>query len=134
MPIDIIDFGCGYGYLGMILLPILPTGSTYTGVNISDSLLDEAKSLFKDSEYKTKFIKSDINSFNTEEKYDLAICQAFLRHLPNPKDVLQQMINSVAVGGMVICIEVNREFENAGLYIPEMDYNSTSKTAIMQRL
>lgn len=133
-PINIIDFGCGYGYLGMMLLPILPTGSTYTGVDISDSLLDEGKSFFKDSEYKTEFIKSDINLFDVKEKYDIAICQALLRHLPNPKDILKKMIDSVSVGGMVICVEVNREFENAGLYIQEMDYNSGSKTSIMQKL
>jgi 16S rRNA G1207 methylase RsmC len=31
--VKIIDFGCGYGYLGMKLLPLLPKGSTYTGVD-----------------------------------------------------------------------------------------------------
>lgn len=31
-PVRIIDFGCGYGYLGTKLLPLLPEGSTYTGV------------------------------------------------------------------------------------------------------
>jgi len=47
----------------------------------------------------------------------MAICQAFLRHLPNPKDILKKMIDSVSDGGLVVCIEVNREFENVGLYI-----------------
>ncbi len=133
-PIDIIDFGCGYGYLGMMLLPILPAGSTYTGVDISDTLLEEARAIFKDSEYKTEFIKSDINLFNVKEKYDMAICQALLRHLPNPKDILKKMIDSVSVGGMVTCIEVNRAFENEGLYIQGMDYSSNSRTPIMQKL
>lgn len=32
-PIDIIDFRCGDGYLGMKLLELLPEGSTYTGVD-----------------------------------------------------------------------------------------------------
>lgn len=133
-PINIIDFGCGYGYLGMILLPILPVGSTYTGVDISDELLNEAKSLFKDSKYKTEFIKGDINLFDVKGKYDMAICQALLRHLPNPKDILRKMIDSVLVGGMVICVEVNREFENVGFYIQGTNYNSGNKTSIMQKL
>lgn len=133
-PINIIDFGCGYGYLGMMLLPILPIGSTYTGIDISDALLDEAKSLFKDSEYKTEFIKGDIKSFNIKEKYDMAICQALLRHLSSPKDILKKMIDSVLVDGMVICIEVNREFENAGMYIQGMDYSSVSESSIMKKL
>lgn len=133
-PVKVIDFGCGYGYLGMMLLPILPAGSTYTGVDISNSLLDEAKSLFKDSGYKTEFINSDIKLFNTAEKYDMAICQALLRHLPKPKEVLRKMIDSVSLGGRVICIEVNREFDNAGLYIEGMDYNANNNTSIMQKL
>lgn len=133
-PINIIDFGCGYGFLGTVLLPILPSGSTYTGVDISDTLIDEAKALFKESEYKTEFIKSDINMFNAKDKYDMAICQAFLRHLPNPKEILKKMIDSVSIGGMVVCVEVNREFDNVGLYVQGMDQISGSKTSIMQKL
>jgi len=34
--VDVVDFGCGYGYLGLVLMPLLPEGSTYTGVDISD--------------------------------------------------------------------------------------------------
>ena len=35
---------------------------------------------------------------------------------------------------MVVCIEVNREFENAGLYIKEMDYNSFGTTPVLQKM
>ncbi|MCT4545342.1 MAG: methyltransferase domain-containing protein [Vallitalea sp.] len=132
-PIDIIDFGCGYGYLGIMLLKILPTGSTYTGVDISDKLLDEARIIFKDSAYKTKFIKSDLNSLKVKEKYDIAICQALLRHLPNPKEILKKMTDSVKIGGMVICAEINREFENVGLYIKGIEYNSLNKTSVLKK-
>jgi transcriptional regulator with XRE-family HTH domain len=133
-PINIVDFGCGYGYLGMALLPILPKGSTYTGIDISETLISEAKSLFKDSEYIANFFKSDLNEYVSKEKYDLAICQALLRHLPNPGDILKKMVDAVTIGGMVICIEVNREFENAGLYIKGMDYNSFGTTPVWQKL
>ena len=133
-PVNIIDFGCAYGHLGMVLLPILPKGSTYTGVDISDTLISEAKMIFEDSEYQTEFIESDLNLFSVKEKYDIAICQSLLRHLPNPKDILKKMVDSVTVDGMVICIEVNREFENAGLYIKGMDYNSFGTTAVFQKL
>jgi len=133
-PINIIDFGCGYGYLGMMLLSILPKGSTYTGIGVSEKLIDEAKSLFKGSEYKTEFIKSDLNTFRAKEKYDMAICQALLRHLPNPNEILKKMVESVSVGGMVVCVEVNREFENAGLCIKEIEFNSFDKTSALQKL
>lgn len=133
-PVDIIDFGCGYGYLGTVLLPILPKGSTYTGMDFSETLLDEASSLFKGCESKTEFINCDLNFFSAKEKYDIAICEALLRHLPNPKDILKKMIDSVKAGGLVISIEVNREFENAGLFIKGMDYDANRTDAALHKL
>lgn len=133
-PINVIDFGCGYGHLGLLLLKLLPKGSTYTGVDISDTLLEEARALFKDSGYITEFIKCDLNEFNTIEKYDIAICQALLRHLPNPKDILGKMVNSVSAGGRVVCIEVNRELENAGIYIKGVNYNPSVTASVLQKL
>ncbi|MDE7045644.1 MAG: helix-turn-helix domain-containing protein, partial [Acetatifactor sp.] len=32
-PVSILDCGCGYGFLGLLLLPHLPEGSTYTGID-----------------------------------------------------------------------------------------------------
>lgn len=40
-----------------------------------------------------------------------------------PIEVLKKMIASVKTGGLIICIDVNREFENDGLYIDDMDYD-----------
>lgn len=133
-PVKIIDFGCGYGYLGMVLLPFLPKGSTYTGIDIQEAFLDEAKLLFRESQYITEFIKHDLNSYTTEEKYDIAICQALLRHLSDPKAIIKKMADSVTVGGMVVCIEVNREMENAGLFINGVQYNAFRTAPALQKL
>ena len=37
-PVDLIDFGCGIGFMGLMLLPLLPKGSTYTGIDIKACL------------------------------------------------------------------------------------------------
>ena len=54
-PVSILDFGCGYGDLGLRLLPIVPDGSSYNGVNIADELINKAKDIFKTSSYVTRF-------------------------------------------------------------------------------
>lgn len=121
-PVNIIDFGCGFGYVGLLLLPILPEGSTYTGIDIHEPLLDDAKRNFKNSGYITNFIKADLNEFIPSENYDIATSQAVLRHIPNAKNILEKMIQSVVSGGMVICMETDLELEKAGHYFSGLDY------------
>lgn len=46
-PVDLIDYGCGYGYLGLKLLPLLPEGSTYTGIDKGKELIRQAREIFQ---------------------------------------------------------------------------------------
>lgn len=121
-PIDVIEFRCGNGYLGKKLLELLPKGSTYTGVD-NEYFTDKARSNFNNTEFDVKFMVSDIYSLKTDKKYDLAICQAGLRHMNKPMEVLKKMIASVKKDGLVACVDVNREFENDGLYIDDISYD-----------
>lgn len=121
-PVRIIDFWCGDGYLGKKLMEVLPKGSTYTGVD-SHNFIVKAKDNFVDMDLSVDFIESDLYQLNTNHKYDLAICQACLRHLKRPMEVISKMVDVVEKGGMVVCVEVNREFENDGTYIDGIGYD-----------
>ena len=120
-PVDVIELRCGEGYLGRQLLDILPEGSTYTGVD-NEYFTTKAKECFKACGKRGEFIVSDIYSLDIKEKYDMAICQAGLRHMNRPLQVMERMKAAVKKGGLVACIDVNREFENDGLYFDEMSY------------
>jgi Predicted transcriptional regulators len=120
-PVDVIDFRCCEGYLGQQLLDVLPKGSSYTGID-NEYFTDKAKLKFENSDYSTRFIISDIYSFEADKKYDMVIIQAGLRHMNRPMEVVKKMIASVKKGGLVICVDVNREFEQDGIYIDGMDY------------
>jgi len=119
----IVDFGCGYGFLGTKLLPLLPEGSTYTGIDKGAELLKEAERIFAKYPYRYEFIHADLKEYIPHEQYDITICQAVLRHIPQPYEILKKMVDSVKPSGMVICIEVNRRMENAGWYIHGCDYD-----------
>jgi len=121
-PIDVIDLRCGDGYLGKKLLEILPEGSTYTGVD-NEYFINKAKRTFENTEIASEFIVTDIYYLVTGKKYDLAICQGCLRHLNKPLDALAKMVETVKKGGMVVCVEVNRELENDGIYIDGLGYD-----------
>lgn len=121
-PISVLDCGCGYGFLGTLMLPHLPEGSTYTGVDFAEDLIQKGKNLYKQQGMKATFICKNIFEYSAENRYDFVVCQAVLRHLDDPAAFIRKMIGFAKPGGHVVCIDVNREFECCGLYIDGMDY------------
>ncbi|MGG3403846.1 methyltransferase [Bacillus cereus] len=104
-PVHIVDFGCGYGYLGLVLMPLFPKGSKYTGIDSGGTLLAEARELFRLLPYESQFLEGDATEIELNDKYDIAICHAFLLHMTTPETMLQKMIHSVKKGGKIICFE-----------------------------
>lgn len=122
-PINVLDCGCGYGFLGNMLMPLLPKGSTYTGIDYSENLIDEGRGTLNTGEYDVRFVCDDVLTYESEIKYDFVIAQTVLRHINNSHLFLEKMISFTKDGGFVVCAEVNRELENIGLYIHGMDYD-----------
>lgn len=133
-PVNIVDFGCGMGFLGVMLLPILPRGSTYTGIDKGKTLLEEAGKIFTSSPYNATFIEADLIDYQPIRKYDMAICQTVLQHIPESIKILEKMRDSVLAGGRVICIEVDRNLANAAMYFDGVDYNRLNNLGILQKL
>ena len=116
----------------MKLLPLLPAGSTYTGVDKGEELLNEARKIFDASPYPHEFICADLVNYTPKDKYDISICQAVLRHIPKSESILQKMIDAVVPSGKVICIEVNRVMEEAGFYLHDSQYSEIEKIASLK--
>ncbi|MCU4956035.1 class I SAM-dependent methyltransferase [Bacillus sp. FSL L8-0152] len=104
-PVHVVDYGCGYGYLGLLLMPLLPEGSKYTGIDSGETLLAEARELFRSLPYESEFLEGDAIEIELNDTYDIAICHAFLLHMSSPKTILQKMTHSVKSGGKIICFE-----------------------------
>ena len=76
--VHMIDYGCGFGYMGLKLLPLLlPVGSRYTGVDQGSELIKHAKELYAHTTYQAEFIEGDIETVQVERAYDIAISHAF---------------------------------------------------------
>ncbi|MDP5276369.1 methyltransferase domain-containing protein [Chengkuizengella axinellae] len=133
-PVHIIDYGCGYGYLGLKLLPLLPKGSIYKGIDKGEQLIDKAKNLFKNLPYETEFTATDVTEMNINREYDIAICHAFLLHMTNPKKILQKMINSVFNEGRIICFEPHWVSNMSSLYLHEYDQSEIMQLGFLQKL
>lgn len=133
-PINLIDYGCGYGFLGAKLLPMLPEGSTYTGVDRSGELLREARQLFAQLPYPTAFIQGDIEDGPIAGSYDIATCHALLLHLTDPGRAIRTMIDSVADGGKVICFEPHWIANMSGYELDGASQSRIVKLGILQKL
>lgn len=132
-PINVLDFGCGYGVLGQMLLSVLPEGSTYTGIDINSNMLDEGRKYFNNSGFPTTFIQADAYQYSDDRQYGLVICQAFLRHLPNARLLLKNMVDFTEQDGIVACIEVARGIENSGMAIKGLNCPEFSRTTALQK-
>ncbi|MZQ87107.1 methyltransferase domain-containing protein [Paenibacillus sp. 5J-6] len=133
-PVNVIDYGCGYGYLGLKLLPLLPEGSTYTGIDKGTDLIHTAREIFRARPYKSDFIVSDVEEIGIERKYDLAVCHALLLHLSDAKKLLQKMRDSVSDEGMVICFEPHWIANMSNYCIDDTDQSQVIRLGILQKL
>lgn len=121
-PVRVLDCGCGYGYLGIMMMPFLSEGSTYTGVDFSDKLVEHGKKLFEKNGIKGRLIEQDFLTLDIKEHYDVVICQSVLRHIGDSHPFIRKMIEFGKKGSLIVCIDTNRELECAGLYVDGMDY------------
>ncbi len=133
-PVTVLDCGCGYGALGRLILPLLPTGSRYVGVDFSSEMIRVAKKIFEGTGLDATFIVCDMFFYKSAEKYDLVIGQALLRHVDNGEKLLRRMTEFAREGGLVVSVECNREFEADGLYIRGLDYAYLCQHAGLKKL
>lgn len=133
-PVRVLDCGCGFGYLGDKLLKQLPNGSTYTGIDLSKGLIKEAKSYLSGLNKNIRLIQDDFLTCEMNETYDLVICQSVLRHNKKPLDFIKKMAACASVGGLVVCIEANRELECAGIWIDGINYSQLCAGNALRRL
>lgn len=122
-PVNVLDCGCGYGALGLLMVPLLPKRSTYTGIDFTEELVKEGKDLFLRTGVQGKFITSDFFQYPSSYKFDVVICQNVLRHVSESEHFLTNMIDHGSKNSLIISIDVNREFECNGLYVEGMEYS-----------
>ncbi|MBR2566176.1 MAG: class I SAM-dependent methyltransferase [Paenibacillus sp.] len=132
--VHMIDYGCGYGYMGLKLLPLLPAGSRYTGVDQGKELIKHAKELYAHTSYQAEFIEGDIETVQIERVYDIALSHAFLLHMSDPRKILKKMIGSVVDGGRVICFEPHWIANMASYTLDDVEQSNIVQLGILQKL
>ncbi len=103
-----LDVGCGLGFLGYTFWKHFGVGGRYTGVDIREKLLVEAREA--SSEWATdgvaEFVVGDVYKLPfADATFDWVACQTLMIHLVNPEDALGEMRRVLKPGGLFTCIE-----------------------------
>lgn len=48
-PVTVLDCGCGYRALGLMMMPLLPSGSRYVGIDFSRNMIQAAEQYYRPS-------------------------------------------------------------------------------------
>ena len=105
----IADFGCGWGFLGHLLLPLISPGGRVDGFELQDELISRGRARIAEAEHGARIVlhQADITQLDEvrSDSFDLAICQTVLMHLSRPELALAEMRRVVKPGGLVVAIE-----------------------------
>ncbi len=112
--IDIIDLGCGTGYVSMAIKERFPN-SNLTCLDFAENMIAQAKVRLKKYKNVTFYLK-DIRKFEFEKSYDAVISSLALHHLETKTDKInfyKKIFRSLKTGGV---------FYNADIILGSSDF------------
>lgn len=134
-PVRMVDFGCGYGWAGFFLLPMLATGSSYFGFDISEPLLRQGRAAFEKAGMNATLARGDaLAAPAPDDAFDVAFSHAVLMHLQDPAAALAEMIRVARPGGLVITCDSSHNAVNALLHVHETDEQERTPLGLWQKL
>lgn len=134
-PCRLVEFGCGFGKMGLALLPLLSPGSSYTGFDLSPALLSRGRQVWTDQPWQARFCEGNIFAAPFASRiFDVTLTHTVLMHVPQPEQALQEMVRVTREGGLVIACEANRNAHTALLHIAETNHQETTPLELFQTI
>jgi SAM-dependent methyltransferase len=98
------DIGCGWGFLGHLLLPGMPGGAV-TGYDLEPELLELGRARARETGTRAlRFVEADALALD-DEGFDGAVAQTVLLHQSRPQAMVRAMADAVRPGGFVAVVE-----------------------------
>ena len=99
--LKILDIGCGTGQLIKEISEHY-NKVNYLGIDVAENMIDVAKKNNKGKN--VKFKTSSIESFESNEKYDIIICTHAFPYFPNKQEMIKKMAGLCNKKGQVIIV------------------------------
>ncbi len=133
----LVEFGCGFGKIGLKLMPLLAPGSTYSGIDQSAELIAEGRRVWENSPWRAQAEFHEGSIFETpfaDHAFDMTLAHTVLMHVPHPERALREMVRVTRPGGLVIACEANRNAHTALLHIEVVNHQETAPLELFQTL
>lgn len=103
-PLNILEIGCGNGWLSSMLLTI--KGSKVTGIDVNEPEIMQAKRLFKNERLDFICAGFDPQIFS-DQKFDVILFAASIQYFPSIKNILQDALSCLNRNGEIHIIDTN---------------------------
>jgi len=103
-PLNILEIGCGNGWLSSMLLTI--KGSKVTGIDVNEPEIMQAKRLFKNERLDFICAGFDPQMFS-DQKFDVILFAASIQYFPSIKNILQDALSCLNRNGEIHIIDTN---------------------------
>lgn len=104
----VLDIGCGSGQFIAILMQSLGSFDSFTGVDVDDGILEDARSKFRSETF--NFIKASSQSLPFEDaSFDFVSISKALHHVENDRQTLAEMKRVLKNGGYFLISEMIRD-------------------------
>ena len=97
----ILDAGCGTG-LTTNLFALRNRSSHFVGIDFSSSINYAKTFAAKNSIDNVEFEKQDIIKYNTQNKFDVVVCQGVLHHIPDVSNAVENIVQLLNHDGKII--------------------------------
>ena len=106
----ILDVGTGTGVLVHALAPLVEPKGEVIGIDVSQTMVDEATKRSEGLSGALRFEKGDAMALSFKDgAFDAAMSSIVFQHLPDPEKALDEMIRVTKPGGTVTIIEQDWE-------------------------
>ena len=110
--LSVLDIGCGTGELSLMLAEM---GNDVVGIDLSENLLDQARSKAKSQNLQILFESGDADDLPfIDDHFDAVICRHLLWTLPNPINSLKEWKRVTKMDGRLVIID--SEWRSGSIY------------------
>lgn len=103
---SVLDVGCGSGSITANIAERVGTSGKVVGIDFSEHLIELAR---KNHAHLSNlsFEVANINTYTSNEKFDLVIAARTLQWVNNPEEVIRQMVGLLKPGGTISVLDYN---------------------------